>query len=154
MANLRQSAEIIDEVIKVLGGLRGAYEQIVDNPEAKLAAEEAGRRAAAQSTRTQTAPAPVEPSGPAAPGMGRHALSSYGKQNVEQPFGPAQTEEPAIVTPLSVTGDAPAGPVGAPAPTTDPAVPAESLAEPVPSGFGAHSAAGLNLYKKFGAPRP
>ncbi len=155
MANLRQSSEIIDEVIKVLSGLRGAYEQIVDNPEAKLAAEEAGRRAAAQSTRTQSAPAPVEQPVSAAPGMGRHALSSYGKQNVaEQLTAPAQPEEPAIVAPLSATGESAAESTAAKTPTTDSAVPAQSLAEPVPPRLGANSVAGLNLYKKFGAPRP
>lgn len=154
MANLRQSSEIIDEVIKVLGGLRGAYEQIVDNPEAKLAAEEAGRRAAAQSTRTQSAPAPVEQPVSTAPGMGRHALSSYGKQKVEQPNAPAQAEEPIIVTPLSATAESAAGPDDATAPTKGSAVSTEPLAEPVPPRLGAHSVAGLNLYKKFGAPRP
>ena len=128
--------------------------QIVDNPEAKLAAEEAGRRAAAQSTRTQSAPAPVGQPVSTAPGMGRHALSSYGRHNVEQPIAPAQPVEPAIITPLPVTGDAAAESAGAPAPTADSAVSAASLAEPVPPRLGAHSVAGLNLYKKFGAPRP
>ena len=129
--------------------------QIVDNPEAKLAAEEAGRRAAAQSTRTQSAPAPVEQPVSAAPGMGRHALSSYGKQSVaEQLTAPAQPEEPAIVAPLSATGESAAESTAAKTPTTDSAVPAQSLAEPVPPRLGANSVAGLNLYKKFGAPRP
>ncbi len=134
MANLKQSPEMIDEVLKVLTGLRGAYAQILNNPEAKLAAEEAGRRAAAQSTRTQTAPAPTEqPVQVAGPGMGRHAMSSYGRQTIEQ----ARVEEkpvamaPAEPQPVVAADDAP-------------------TAGPVPPSFEPrNTTAGLNLYRKF-----
>ena len=111
MANLKQSPEMVDEVIKVLAGLRSAYAQILSTPEAKMAAEEAGKRTAAQSTRTQTAPAPTEqPAAVAVPGLGRHAMSSYGRQNMTPVAGtqaqPA-VEEAESPQPVAVPGALP-----------------------------------------------
>ncbi len=174
MANLKQSAEIVDEVLKVLTGLRGAYAQILDNPEAQAAAEEAGRKAAQQSARTQSAPAPVErPAASVQPGLGRHAASQYSRQNFVPP-GVAET--PATVPIASVAqADAEAAQIS---PTVDPAVQAVSAASPagavqvapdpstpptaaaaeasaaeagtaIPPSFAPRAAAGLSMYRKF-----
>ncbi len=56
MANLKMSKPMIDEVIKILAGLRDAYSQIANQPEAQAAAREAAEMMAANNTQTRTQP--------------------------------------------------------------------------------------------------
>jgi flagellar protein FliS len=43
-ANIRKSPEMIDDVINILSGLRSAYAEILNTPEARVAAQEAASR--------------------------------------------------------------------------------------------------------------
>lgn len=56
MANLKMSKPMIDEVIKILAGLRDAYSQIANQPEAQAAAREAAEMVAATSTEMRSQP--------------------------------------------------------------------------------------------------
>ena len=56
MANLKMSKPMIDEVIKILAGLRDAYSQIANQPEAQAAGREAAEMVLATSMQTRAQP--------------------------------------------------------------------------------------------------
>ena len=76
-ANLKMSVESLDSVVNILTGLRGAYAQIIDNPEARRAAQDiAGRMQPPGSVRK--VPQPMgQPQAAAAPRT--HASAAYGR---------------------------------------------------------------------------
>ncbi|MDR2124996.1 MAG: flagellar export chaperone FliS [Desulfovibrio sp.] len=82
-ANLKKDPAMIDEVIKILAGIRGAYAEIAELPEARAAAAEtaAGRRAASAGIGLRgpipVVPAPAGDSG--APARGRAGVAAYKK---------------------------------------------------------------------------
>lgn len=94
-ANLKMNVESLDSVTQILSGLRSAYAQIVDTPEAKKAARDiAGKMQPVGSVTKKAQPimtgAPVN----AAPGAKAHA--AYGRSmGAQQPAqaAPAQTGE-------------------------------------------------------------
>ena len=85
-ANLKQDIALIDEVLHILGGLRGAYAQIVDSPEAQAAAAQiaAGQSANAKMpARTPITMAAQPPKNKTQ--FGRIQAQAYDRQQGEQP---------------------------------------------------------------------
>jgi flagellar protein FliS len=82
-ANLKKDPKMIDEVIKVLAGIRGAYAEIAVLPEARAAAAEtaAGRRVAATGVNPRVpSPAVSAPAGEfTPPSRGRAGAEAYKK---------------------------------------------------------------------------
>jgi flagellar protein FliS len=77
-ANLKKRPQMIDEVIKIIAGLRNAYAEIVNTPEGRAAAQEAGSRLRAASIAPAARPLPGSPDA-AAPGAGTRARAMYAK---------------------------------------------------------------------------
>ena len=72
-ANLKMDTAPIDEVIKILEGLRNAFAEITHNPEAAAAAQAAAGKRSNSPDRHQAAPIM-----PAMPHMGTNALKAQG----------------------------------------------------------------------------
>ncbi|MBD5627204.1 MAG: flagellar export chaperone FliS, partial [Desulfovibrio sp.] len=101
-ANLKMNIESLDSVVQILSGLRGAYAQIIETPEArKAAAEIAGRMQPVGSVSKKAQPL-MQGTTAAVPRT--HAQAVYGR-NAMRPQAPAGTAAPA----------APAGAPAAPA---------------------------------------
>lgn len=84
-ANLKLDLEALDSVVQILSGLRSAYAQIIETPEAKKAAAEISGRMQPQGSSIKTAQpvmtggqAPTAPRGRAQAAYGRSALAGQG----------------------------------------------------------------------------
>ncbi len=165
-ANLKMDVAFIDEVVKILSGLRGAYGQIVNTPEAMaIGASMAANRAPANAapSRAPLPAAQMPPLGRPAQ-FGRAHAQAYGQQ---APAGeaapqaaadaPAQPVEAAPAAPQEVSAQAapmqstaPA-PAGAPANAqTEPQADAQANADGQPvKGFAPSRMAAASLYRKF-----
>ena len=173
MANLKKDAKMIDEVIKILTGLRSAYAEIVSLPEAQAAAQTTAAGMHPTAVMPPRAQAGTSPSGGAAPVPGASArIRSMHAMNQQNPAGqsaagdaapgPASGEsglpagaEPSLApsAPQSATAaiqPAPAVVQPVPAATAQPTSPDEET--PMPQGFGGSAfarRAGSEMYRKF-----
>ena len=108
-ANLRQDPALIDEVINVLTGLRSAYAEILDRPEAQAAGAQiaAAQSAVANSSARSLSAMAAQPVQPGSLSTRSHA---YGQQGAQQaspapsvpeaaPEAPAAREIPTPFTP-------------------------------------------------------
>lgn len=143
-ANLKMDVAFIDEVIKILSGLRGAYGQIVNTPEAMaVGASMAASRAPANAapSRVPLPTAQMPPLGKPAQ-FGRAHAQAYGQQApageaAPQPVAQALPHQP---TPAGQAAQA-AAPVGAAQQTVPtsvgmpPTAPATAVGEPVASAM-------------------
>ncbi|MDR2488423.1 MAG: flagellar export chaperone FliS [Desulfovibrio sp.] len=77
MANIKKDAKRIDEVIKILNGLRNAYSEILSSPEAQAAAQTAAAAMRPTACLSPRAQAGVSPSGGSAPTPGASARIRY-----------------------------------------------------------------------------
>ena len=177
MANIKKSPEMIDEVMKVMTGLRSAFAAIVELPEAREAAQQvaAGQRANGilpmrpQAGTTAVAPTPAS----LAPGSGAKFRGFYAKnqQEIDNRAVPEQAADQPPTTPgvtgamrpptASTTTVAAANlsasqPTSAdPSPETPPAPTVERedafAAFPMPptGGFGSGRMGGSALYRKM-----
>ncbi|MEG6504440.1 flagellar export chaperone FliS [Nitratidesulfovibrio sp. 1201_IL3209] len=174
-ANLKMDVALIDEVIKILSGLRGAYGQIVNTPEAMaIGASMAANRAPANAapSRAPLPAAQMPPLGRPAQ-FGRAHAQAYGQQApageaapqaaADAPVQPAPQGLPAQpvaaaaqAASVQSTQPAPAGaPTNAPVtaqadaqtgPQADPQANADG--QPV-KGFAPSRMAAASLYRKF-----
>lgn len=80
-ANLKMNVESLDSVTQILSGLRSAYAQIVDTPEAKKAANEISAKLQPASASMKKAPTPMN-TGTVAFAPRAHAGAAYGRQNM------------------------------------------------------------------------
>ncbi|MDR2162190.1 MAG: flagellar export chaperone FliS [Desulfovibrio sp.] len=76
-ANIKKKAEILDEVIKILSGLRAAFAVIVDLPEAVRAGEQVAASRKARPMEPSTFRPGMSSPGAAAPGAGARRQSVY-----------------------------------------------------------------------------
>lgn len=136
-ANLKMDVESLDSVESILSGLRGAYAQIIDTPEARKAASDiAGRLQPAGSVLKKAQPL-TQPTMTAVPRA--HAQAAYGR-NAMRPTAPAPASAvpptaaayaTAAMMPPSVATATPAAPTAAYANTAmvpPPAAPAPAAA--------------------------
>lgn len=98
-ANLKMNMESLDSVVQILSGLRSAYAQILDTPEAKKAAASIQTRMQPTGSVTKKAQ-PVMQGAPTGPAATRaHAGAAYGRSAMrpQEPVPPASAapaEEP------------------------------------------------------------
>ena len=139
-ANLKMNVEQLDSVATILSGLRSAYAQIINTPEAQQAAQQIATKmnsAGSMLQRPAHITAPVHAGTPMPLGQAQ-ARSAYGQQAaLSRPAAAPVTPTPAPIVPSAPVPPAPAArlaaPVSpapaAPAPT---AAPAPAAAAPVP----------------------
>lgn len=158
MANSRMDIAPIDEVIKILSGIRSAYAQIVDSPEAVAAMAQAQANAAP--AKAPRAPIGVHTAPAGAPVPAAKARNAYAVQNTAQNAAMARPQPQDSPAPEQTAAPAPAAipappaemPVAeAAAPETAPAMPdldLDTLAPP-PALSQVKRMAASNLYRKF-----
>ncbi len=76
-ANLKMNVDSLDSVVQILSGLRGAYAQIIETPEARKAAAEIAGRMQPMGSVSKTAQPLMQTSATAVPRM--HAQAVYGR---------------------------------------------------------------------------
>lgn len=112
-ANLKMNLESLDSVVQILSGLRSAYAQIVETPEAKKAAAEIQGRMQPTGSVTKKAQPVMTGSQPAAMVSRGQARAAYGRNvmTAQEPVPPANANEPtpprAHVQQFSAAGSAP-----------------------------------------------
>jgi flagellar protein FliS len=164
-ANLKMDVAFIDEVIKILSGLRGAYGQIVNTPEAMaIGASMAANRAPANAapSRAPLPPAQMPPLGKPAQ-FGRAHAHAYGQQAPADDAARPEAQAPQAAQPMARQAG-PAAPQGTPAapqvalsqnisqaaPASAPGAPSTPSTEDQPAkGFAPSRMAAANLYRKF-----
>jgi flagellar protein FliS len=100
-ANLKKSPAMIDEVIRVLSGLRAAYAQILTTPEAQAASQQAAanlRATAILPPRVQAGTAPSGGENPA-PGANARIRSMYARQGESAPAALEESAKSAMAQP-------------------------------------------------------
>lgn len=95
-ANLKMNLESLDSVVQILSGLRSAYAQIVETPEAKKAAAEIQGKMQPTGSATKKAQPVVSGIQTGAVNRG-HASAAYGRNvaRPQEPVPPADAAEPA-----------------------------------------------------------
>ncbi len=131
LANIRLDPALIDEVIQILSGLRSAYAEILDNPEAQAVGAQI---AAAQSANAKNPMrAPIAMVSPPAVHPNAHSdrarAQAYGQQGAQQ----------VLATVRQAVENAPE-----PQAAKEPA----SLTPPPAQGFGARNLAASALYRR------
>ncbi len=86
LANIRMDPALIDEVINVLAGLRSAYAEILDNPEAQAVGAQiaAAQSAAAKAPMRAPIAMPSQPAAPSSAHSDRARAQAYGQQGAQQ----------------------------------------------------------------------
>ena len=143
-ANLKMNVESLDSVVQILSGLRGAYAQIIETPEArKAAAEIAGRMQPAGSVTKKAQPI-MQGATAAVPRT--HAQAVYGRN--------AMRANPAAATAAPAAAAA-AAPAGAPAPQqAAPAAPQAAVPQ-APQQAAPQAAQPQRAHvQQFAAPQP
>lgn len=97
-ANLKMNIESLDSVVQILSGLRSAYAQIIETPEAKAATAQIQSRIQNRTTAAKSAHAVTQP-GTGAPVSRGHAQAAYGRSSMQvqapkEPMPPADVQEP------------------------------------------------------------
>ncbi|MBQ7607866.1 MAG: flagellar export chaperone FliS [Desulfovibrionaceae bacterium] len=77
-ANLKLDLKALDSVVKILEGLRSAYAEILNRPEAKSAVQQIASRMKPEASMTKRAQ-PLMQGGMAAPVSGMQARAAYGR---------------------------------------------------------------------------
>ena len=166
MANLKKDVKMIDEVIKILAGLRSAYAEIVSLPEAQAAAQTTAANMHPTAVMPARAQAGTSPSGGAVPAPGASArIRSMHAMNQQNPAGqpvaedaasrpvPEESGLPAEAGASLVATAQPTSAVVQPVPTAAPQAAAPAPEMPVPQGFGGNALAarraGSEMYRKF-----
>lgn len=162
-ANLKKSPEMIDDVIKVLAGLRSAYAEILSMPEAQAAAQEAAANLGAKAITTSRGQSGFCPSGGATPvpGAGARMRAMYAKASegqcapAPQEGGQKQAQEPDNTEANAVTAEtATQGNTVTPAQGPEQAKSEESPSPTQETPFGggfSPKLPGAGLYKKYAA---
>ena len=91
-ANLKMNVESLDSVVQILSGLRGAYAQILDTPEARRAAAEIAGRMQPVGSAVKTAQ-PIMRS-PVTTVPRAHAQAVYGRNAMPSPAAAAPATPP------------------------------------------------------------
>lgn len=97
-ANLKMNIESLDSVVQILSGLRSAYAQIVETPEARAATAQIQDRIQNRTTASKSAHAITQPSAQAPINRGL-ASAAYGRNSIQtapiqEPVPPADIAEP------------------------------------------------------------
>lgn len=95
-ANLKLDLNALDSVVKIIEGLRSAYAEILNRPEAKSAVQQISQRMQpAGSVHKRAQPLMSGTAAGAAPVSGLQARAAYGRMMPQQAAAPAAPEKPA-----------------------------------------------------------
>ena len=108
-ANLKMNVESLDSVVGILSGLRSAYAQILDTPEAKKASQQIAQRMQPAAQATRRAQPVMPPMQNGAPVSRAAARAAYGR--MQTPAGGAPVATPAPASSVPMPGMAPVAPV-------------------------------------------
>lgn len=113
-ANLKMDVESLDSVETILSGLRGAYAQIIETPEARKAAADIANRMQPAGSVSKTAQPITQHQGTAVPRS--HAQAAYGRSAMTPPQTMGAPDAAAAMPPPNLPGysPAPAAMLGAP----------------------------------------
>lgn len=101
-ANLKLDLKALDSVVQILSGLRSAYAQIIETPEAKRAAAEIQGRM--QPSVKRAAPVMPPSAGPAMAAPRINAAAAYGRQAMRPaPQEPVPPRDDAPMAPAAAT---------------------------------------------------
>ncbi len=118
-ANLKMDLESLDSVESILSGLRGAYAQIIETPEARKVADDIASRMQPMGSVTKSAQPILQTNVTAVPRS--HAQAAYGRNAMRQ------------ATPTAAPSGAPTGaPTGSPAEAAVPRAHVQSFDQAVP----------------------
>ncbi|MCR5814263.1 MAG: flagellar export chaperone FliS [Desulfovibrio sp.] len=97
-ANLKLDLNALDSVVKIIEGLRSAYAEIVNRPEAKSAVQQISQRMQPVASVNKRAQPLMTGSGSGAPVSGLQARAAYGRmmQSQASPASPAEQPQPAM----------------------------------------------------------
>lgn len=156
-ANLKMNVEQLDSVSGILSGLRSAYAQIIETPEAQKAAAQIANRLNAAASMTQRAAPIMAPPVQATGAVGQmQARAAYGQQAAH--MGVASEQVPVAAPELAQAPLAPAPVQSVVTPMAGAAVAASPVAAPLAGtsvrAFTAPGPAGLAQPKAAPAPQP
>ncbi len=83
-ANMKMNVECLDSVVKILSGLRSAYAEIVERPEAQKASQQIAQRLQPVMVATNRKPQPVMQTN-TGPVSAVHARAAYGRSAMQNP---------------------------------------------------------------------
>ena len=150
-ANLKMNIESLDSVVQILSGLRGAYAQIIETPEArKAAAEIAGRMQPAGSVTKKAQPIMQ---GTAAAVPRSHAQAVYGRNAIRpNPAAAPAAPAPAQPAPQAAPAAPQAAPQAAQQPTPQAAQPQRAHVQQFAAPQAQGVAPGAGIQAPLGAP--
>lgn len=122
-ANLKMDMESLDSVETILSGLRGAYAQIIETPEARKVAADIATRMQPTGSVTKTAQPIMQHQGTAVPRS--HAQAAYGRSAMMPPQAMEASGAASAAPQPNLPGYSPA-----PAQAAAPAMPAAPTASP------------------------
>jgi len=131
MANLKVKPEIVEEVITILSGLRGAFAQILPSQKGVATLTQPGSTAPAESAPADAPPQPMQKEERAAPQVASTreiAAALYVPAQIQAAQGTAVAEVPAVAEIAAAPkAPAPPAPLAAPAPTEIPSASAPGM---------------------------
>ncbi|MDD4700670.1 MAG: flagellar export chaperone FliS [Desulfovibrio sp.] len=127
-ANLKMDVESLNSVETILSGLRGAYAQIIETPEARKAAADIAVRMQPTGSVTKTAQPLMQHQGTAVPRS--HAQAAYGRNAMMPPQAMGAPTAGAAAPLANLPGYSPAPAAMPAAPATMPAAPAAMSGAP------------------------
>lgn len=140
-ANLKMDISYIDEVIKILTGLRGAYAQIIDTPEAQAAM---AQTIPMQTGQTHVPRGTMRPASMKAPQFGTPIHTPSAPASIQPSSTATGTQQKSGVAPVTTNGTAQ---TDSPMPQAQPAAPASPQATPL--SFAGKRVSGAAMYKKM-----
>lgn len=119
-ANLKMNLDQLDSVVGILSGLRSAYAQIIETPEAQKAAAQISARMNTDASMSQRAAPIMAPPGMTGGISGQvQARAAYGQQKAHG-LAPQTAPAPMAAAPARTAAVSPAAAGYAPAPTVQP----------------------------------
>ncbi len=156
-ASMKMDLAALDDVVKILSGLRGAYAAIQEQPEIKALSRDMASKQRAESSMPMRTPLGLQHNAQTAgaPGLAR-TRNAYGlpaaPEAADAPLAPAPSAEPRTAIPaVQVAPQAHTPQADAPAGTA--ADSASQASGKAAFGSFGRVGAGANLYRKFAQPQ-
>ena len=105
-ANMKMNVECLDSVVKILSGLRSAYAEIVERPEAQKASQQIAQRLQPVMVATNRKPQPVMQTN-TGPVSALHARAAYGRTAMQNPAMRVAMQSQYMQNPGAVQQQAP-----------------------------------------------
>lgn len=146
-ANLKMNVEQLDSVVGILSGLRSAYAQIIETPEAQKASAQIAARMKTDASMMQRA-APITAPPVIATGMSGKVMAhaAYGQQSAQPSVSPVSADPSLAARPVAPVSSVPVPEAVQKAPTS----PAVEQGAPVAAAAAVEHAPALGLSSPMG----